>query len=69
MGLALALVSAGIETGRPSFRIVFGADCQRDGDPSRDLGWLAEILGGRGEPLARTVATDPSGRLRIELVS
>ena len=68
MGLALALVGAGIETGRTTCRIVFGADRQHDGDPSRDLGWLAEMLSGRGEPLARTVATDPSGRLRIELV-
>ena len=37
-------------------------------DPPRDLAWLAEMLGGRGEPLPRTIATDASGRLRIELV-
>lgn len=67
MGLALALVGAGIEAGRPVFRAVFGADCQSDEDPSRDLDRLAEILRGREEPLPRTIATDASGRLRIEL--
>ena len=67
MGLALALVGAGIEAGRPVFRSVFAADCHRDEDPSRDLEWLAAILSGRGEPLPRTIATDASARLRIEL--
>ena len=68
LGLALALVGAGIEAGRPVFRIVFGADCQRVGDPSRDLEWLAEMLSGRREPLDRAIATDAGGRLRIDLV-
>jgi hypothetical protein len=68
MGLALALVGAGIDAGRPVFRAVFGADGHRDGDLSGDLEWLAERLKDRGEPLARTIATDASGRLRIELV-
>ena len=68
MGLALALVAAGVKASRPVFRTVFGAECHRDGDPSRDLEWLAETLGGRGEPSSRTIATDATGRLRIELV-
>jgi hypothetical protein len=68
MGLALGLVGAGIEAGRPVFRIVFGADCHRDGDPSRDLERLAELLTGPIEPMARLIATDANGRLRVELV-
>ncbi len=68
MGLALALVSAGIEASQPALRIAFGADCHRVGDPSPDLELLAEMLSGRGKRLARTIATDASGRLRIELV-
>jgi hypothetical protein len=69
MGLALALVGAGNEAFRAAFRAVFTPDCHRDEDPSRDLGRLAEILRGRGGPLARTIATDASGRLRIELLA
>ena len=68
MGLALALVGAGVAAGRPVFRTVFGADCHRDVDQSRDLERLAEMLRGRGELSPRTIATDASGRLRIELV-
>ena len=33
-----------------------------------DLARLAESSSGRGEPSPRTIATDPSGRLRVELV-
>ena len=68
LGLAVALVGAGIEAGRPAFRAVFGTDRHNASDPSHDLAWLAERLRSRGEPLPRTIATDASGRLGIELV-
>jgi hypothetical protein len=68
MGLALALVGPGTEAGRPTFRIVFGTEGHRTEDPSRDLEWLARTLEARGEPSPRTIATDTSGRMRIELV-
>ncbi len=68
MGLALALVGASIEAGRRAFRTVFGADCPRDADPSRDLEWLVEMLRCPREALPRTIATDASGRMRIELI-
>lgn len=68
LGLALALVGAGIKAGRPALRAVFGAECREDRDLPCDLTWLAGLLRGREKPLPRTVATDASGRLRIELV-
>jgi hypothetical protein len=68
MALALALVGAGIAAGRPGVRAVFGVDWPDDGEPRRDLAWLAESLRGRGGPSPRTIATDAAGRLRIELV-
>jgi hypothetical protein len=69
LGLALALVGTGGEAGRAAFRAVFEKDRHEVKKNPRDLAWLAELLSDRGEPLPRTIATDASGRLRIELVN
>jgi hypothetical protein len=68
LALALALVEVGDGAGQPTLRAVFGSDCRLDGDAPRDLASLAERLAGRGDRSHRTIATDASGRLRIELV-
>jgi hypothetical protein len=68
LGLALALVGAGAHACRPAFRAVFGKDCHEFNKSRRDLAWLADLLTDRREPLPRTIATDASGRLRIELI-
>jgi hypothetical protein len=67
LALAVALVSTGIEAGRPVFRAVTATDGRRANAPL-DLAWLAARLGSRGEHSPRTIATDHSGRLCIELV-
>jgi hypothetical protein len=67
LALALALVGVGIEARRPGFRAVLGTDCLHV-DAPLDLAWLAAGLASGGEQSARTIATDSSGRLRIELV-
>jgi len=67
LALALALVGVGVEAGRPGFRAVVGSDCLH-ADAPLDLASLAESLVSGREQSARTIATDPSGRLRIELV-
>jgi hypothetical protein len=68
LGLAVALVGVGDGAGAPALRAVFGSECGHDGDPSRDLALLAERLGGRVDGSDPTIATDASGRLRIEFV-
>ena len=69
LALAVALVGVGDgAAGGPSLRAVFGSEFRHDGDRSGDLALLAERLGGREHGSDRTIATDASGRLRIELV-
>ncbi|MFI5453937.1 MAG: hypothetical protein ACHRXM_00640 [Isosphaerales bacterium] len=65
--LAIALVAGGIAGRRPRVRAVVGAEAHHAAAPI-DLVRLAERLECRGERLPRTIATDPMGRLRIELV-
>jgi hypothetical protein len=65
--LALALVAAGAGGRRPAFRAVIGADSNHAAAPI-DLVKLAEWLESRGERSPRMIATDPRGRVRIELV-
>jgi hypothetical protein len=65
--LALALLAGGVGGQRPGFRAVFGAESNHAAAPI-DLVKLAERLESRGERSPRTIATDPRGRLRIELV-
>jgi hypothetical protein len=71
--LAIAVVAAGMARGWPAFRAVVGAECEHAAVPI-DLVRLAEALerpeesSRWGEPSRRTIATDPSGRVRIDLV-
>jgi hypothetical protein len=64
--LALALV-AGSGEWRPRLQVVTRAGEPRIPAPI-DLADLAERFELQEEPLPRTIATDPSGRLRVELV-
>ncbi len=68
--LALALALAGIddEADGPVFRAIFGSDAPPDGDLPSDPAWLAEILDGDGVSLPRTIATDATGWMLIELI-
>jgi hypothetical protein len=68
MALAVALVGSSNGAGGPALRAVFGPECGHDDDPSRDLPLLAERFGGRVDGSGRTIATDASGRVRIEFV-
>jgi hypothetical protein len=65
--LAIAMVAEGFARRCPAFRAVVWAE-SRHTDAPIDLLGLAERLESRGERLPRTIATDPRGRLRIELV-
>jgi hypothetical protein len=65
--LALALVAAGTGGRRAAFRAVVGTESNHAAAPI-DLVTVAEWLECRGERSPRTIATDPRGRLRIELV-
>lgn len=65
--LAIALVAGGTGGQRPLFRAVVGAESHLTPAPL-DLVRLAGRLKTRGESLPRTIATDPRGRLQIELV-
>ncbi len=66
--LAVALRPAGASTsGGPVVRLIFGGEAEHDEAPV-DLVRLAEGLEGRGWTSPRTIATDPAGRLRVELV-
>jgi hypothetical protein len=65
--LALALTADVAQMGRPVLRVVAGGGSAPEG-ASVDLVSLAESLAMRGVPSPRTIATDPSGRLRVELV-
>lgn len=67
--LALALVAAGTADDelRPHFRIVSRA-APRGGLPPPDLARLAQELQSADAPEPRTIATDPDGRLHVELV-
>ena len=66
--LAIALVGCDEMSGRPVVRAVFEADGRHDGDRPPSLASLSEILGGRFVGCHRTLATDASGRLRIEIL-
>ncbi len=66
--LALALTAVGVAGKRPTFRAVIGAGSRRS-PAAINLVRLAESLGGLGGELHQTIATDPSGRLRIDLVN
>jgi hypothetical protein len=67
--LALALVPADGSANRPEFRAVMG----KAGEPAAgplDMVELAESLErGNGARLTGTIATDPTGQLRVELVN
>jgi len=65
--LALALTAVGTSGERPVFRVVIEAESHHAPAPL-DLVGLAESLGDRGEPSPRVIATDPRGRLRVELI-
>jgi hypothetical protein len=65
--LALALVAARPAEGRPTFRVQVGP--RSVGRPAQiDLVWLAGILSNGSELTSQTIATDPSGQVRIELM-
>jgi hypothetical protein len=66
--MAMALEPAGGSQARPAFRAVIGAASRPAASPL-DLVRLAERLARNGDQLPRTIATDPMGRLRIELVN
>jgi hypothetical protein len=65
--LALALVRSGTQGRRPVVRAVVGTDFPKVDGPL-DLARLAERLGRSGERSSQTIATDPRGHVRIELV-
>ncbi len=66
--LALALVASDALRGQKSLRLVFGAGAQRM--PARiDLKRLAKALDPTDDVKPRTIATDPRGALRVELLS
>jgi hypothetical protein len=65
--LALALTPGGTDTGRPSIRVVTGVETAPT-PASLDLVGLAACLECRGGPLPRTIATDSSGGIRVELL-
>jgi hypothetical protein len=65
--LAIAIVAAGSRTRGPTVRAVAGPDAPRVPAPV-DLVMLSETLERGREHLPRTIATDPAGRLRIELL-
>jgi hypothetical protein len=65
--LALALTAVGTSGEQPVFRIIVGEDSRHAPAPL-DLVGLADSLAGRGELLRRVIATDPRGRLRVELI-
>jgi hypothetical protein len=65
--LALALRSEGTSGERPMFRVFVGEESRHTPAPL-DLIGLADSLGGPGKPLPRVIATDPGGRLRVELI-
>jgi hypothetical protein len=67
LALALALTAPGTSGGRPAFRVVIGTDSRHAPAPL-DLVGLSETLGGREPSSPRVIATDPRGRLRVELI-
>ena len=64
---ALALVNESDRPGRVVVRAVFGTDGRHCGEPPQDLAVLAQRLGGGITRSKQAIATDASGRLRIEL--
>jgi hypothetical protein len=66
--LALALVAPrGEYGGRPLVRIVAGRG-SRLAPATPDLQWLVNCLERPGDPRPRSIAADPSGHVRVELV-
>jgi hypothetical protein len=66
LALAVALVARGSVGRRPAFR-AFTATAGVRASAPLDLEWLAAMLASPCDPSPRTIATDYSGRLRIEL--
>jgi hypothetical protein len=65
--LALALVPRGTDApGAPVLQVVIGSEAAPTTAPL-DLVRLTAGLAARGSPAPRTIATDPKGRLRVEL--
>jgi hypothetical protein len=67
LALALTLIADGPATGRPALRVVAMVGSAPEAAPV-DLVSLAGRLEMRRGPSPRTIATDPAGRLRVELV-
>ncbi|MGP0068766.1 MAG: hypothetical protein ACLQGP_34835 [Isosphaeraceae bacterium] len=65
--LAMALIADRAGSGRPSLRVVARGESNPEAAPV-DLVSLAAHLDMRGGSSPRTIATDPGGRLRVELV-
>ena len=65
--LALALVAVDPKRGLPTWRVKLGRPTHH-GTRTIDLLRLAETLERKPEPTVRTIATDASGHLRVELV-
>jgi hypothetical protein len=67
LALAMAVVGTGTEAQRPGLRAVVRAERHHVRAPL-DLPWLAERLERPEGRSSRTIASDPRGHLRIELV-
>jgi hypothetical protein len=67
LALAVALVGSGNRPERPRFRAVVRADRLHVRAPI-DLPWLAQRLGSAANRSSQTIATDPRGVVRIELI-
>ena len=69
LALALVALAAGAAASRPAFRVRSSRSANSpSGAAPIDLVGLAGSLEARGHPAPRTIATDPRGRLRVELV-
>jgi hypothetical protein len=65
--LALALMPAGTDRGRPVIRVIGGEESAPAAAPA-DLAGLAEGFERRGGPSPRTIATDSTGWIRVEVL-
>jgi hypothetical protein len=65
--LAIAMNAIGPPAGRAAIRVRFGSQSRRLAAPV-DLVALAELLASGKAELPRTIATDPLGRLQIDLI-
>jgi len=70
LAIALAATARGARTSRPAIRALIGEPtAPAPADVPLDLVSLSEGLLRCDGPLSRTIATDASGRLRVELVA